>query len=335
MLSRHGLAESDCGDYDYLHDMGPRTWGGSVLYGLEQGNRFGIMGSSDQHAGYPGSYGDGRIAVLAPSLDRDALWEAMRSRRVYCATGDRIVLDLTVNGEPMGGVTTGRRREICLCVEGWNFIDYVEVVRNGRTLARFEGPPSLRYASDGAAVDARVKLEFGWNREEEPVRWDGEVSVDSGTINGVQSCFRGLPYTSPQPGVPERPTMVNRLLSSTCRSIGLEMYSVTNPNTLTPAMQGVILDVTMPRNGRITAAFNGRTFSHSLDELLEGSRSHFMRGWLSEAIRFNRAAVPEAFCLETTLRDDAPERETDYYYLRVRQRDGQWAWSSPVWVEKA
>ena len=33
--------------------------------------------------------------------------------------------------------------------------------------------------------------------------------------------------------------------------------------------------------------------------------------------------------------DEVAERDTDYYYARVRQRDGQWAWTSPIWVEKA
>ena len=77
MYSRHGLAESDQGDYPYLHDMGPRQWEGTIQYGLELGNKFGIMASTDQHSGYPGSYGDGRIGVLAPSLTRDAIWEAL------------------------------------------------------------------------------------------------------------------------------------------------------------------------------------------------------------------------------------------------------------------
>ncbi len=27
-------------------------------------------------------------------------------------------------------------------------------------------------------------------------------------------------------------------------------------------------------------------------------------------------------------------RDTDYYYARVRQHDGEWAWSSPVWVSE-
>ena len=55
--------------------MGPRHWEGTIQYGLEQGHKFGIMGSTDQHSGYPGSYGDGRIGVLAPSLTRDAIWD--------------------------------------------------------------------------------------------------------------------------------------------------------------------------------------------------------------------------------------------------------------------
>ena len=59
-----------------------------------------------------------------------------------------------------------------------------------------------------------------------------------------------------------------------------------------------------------------------------------MRGWLSEAIRFNRAAPESAFMSGVFFTDDKAERDTDYYYVRVRQRDGQWAWSSPIWVER-
>ena len=112
------------------------------------------------------------------------------------------------------------------------------------------------------------------------------------------------------------------------------MYSSKNPNTTTPAMQAVILDVTMPKDGMITAEFNGKKFEHSLGELLEGSRSHFMIGWLSEAILFNRAMPESCFMVEHYMEDTEPERDTDYYYIRVRQRDQQWAWSSPIWVER-
>ncbi len=32
--------------------------------------------------------------------------------------------------------------------------------------------------------------------------------------------------------------------------------------------------------------------------------------------------------------DEGAARETDYYYPRVRQHDGEWAWGSPVWVNR-
>ena len=59
-----------------------------------------------------------------------------------------------------------------------------------------------------------------------------------------------------------------------------------------------------------------------------------MRGWLSEAVLFNRAAPENAFMIEHVMSDNRPARDTDYYYVRVRQRDGQWAFSTPIWVER-
>ena len=103
---------------------------------------------------------------------------------------------------------------------------------------------------------------------------------------------------------------------------------------MTPAMQGIILDLEMPTDGTISAEFNGKEFKYTLKELLEGSKAHFMRGWLSEAIQFSRAYPQEAFSICTFMTDNEQARDTDYYYVRVRQRDGQWGWSSPIWVEK-
>ena len=90
----------------------------------------------------------------------------------------------------------------------------------------------------------------------------------------------------------------------------------------------------MPVGGKSVAEVNGQKFSYTLEELLEGSKAHFMRGWLSEAVQFHRAAPETTFAVGEVLTDNAPEKATDYYYVRVRQRNGQWAWSSPIWVEK-
>lgn len=337
MFSRHGLAESDLGDYPYLHDMGPRRWEGTIQYGLGLGHKFGIIGSTDQHAGYPGSYGDGRVGVLSNSLSRDNIWNSLENRRVCCVTGDKIKVNFRINDAYMGDIIKAKSRKIYVHVEAGNAIDYIDVVKNGKTVGRISGLliPTIPAEEE---IRAKVKIEFGWNRFDEPVRWDGQIRIDKGVINGVETCFRGAAYTSPQKDKNGHSdlhvTKVNRLLSKTQTSVDLEMYSVKNPNVLTPATQAVILDVSMPKSGIITTDFNGNKFEHSLGTLLNGTQACFMNGWLSEAIQFHRAIPEQGFTVEHFMTDNEQENETDYYYVRVRQRDNQWAWTSPIWVER-
>lgn len=82
--------------------------------------RLGIMASSDDHFGNPGhgylkpSYdwehqeiGMAALAVRAPEQTRRAIFHALYDRHVYATSGDRILLDFTADGRPMG-------TEICL-----------------------------------------------------------------------------------------------------------------------------------------------------------------------------------------------------------------------------
>lgn len=332
MYSRHGLAEGDMGDYPYLHDMGPRNWEGSILYGLKQGHKFGLIGSTDQHSGYPGSYGDGRVGVLANDLSRDAVWDALKSRHCCCATGDNIAVDFRINDALMGEVTSGGNRRIYVNVKAQSCIDYVDIIKNGRLIARLNGPHIPVYETKDL-IRCKIKMEYGWNREEKYVNWAGKVIIDKGRILSVTPCFRGAAFTSPQEGETEFHTHVNRIRSVTDNSAELELYTSKNPNTTTPSTQAVILDVEMPIDGNIISDFNGRRFSHTLAELLEGGRSHFMNGWLSEAVLFNRAMPESCWSVEHWMEDKKKENDSDWYYVRVRQKDGQWLWTSPIWVE--
>jgi len=70
-----------------------------------------------------------------------------------------------------------------------------------------------------------------------------------------------------------------------------------------------------------------------LAELLHEGRCHYLRGWLSEAIRIGRL-VPVTECNLTAEFTDLPEHEIDCYRLRVAQLNGQWAWLTPIWAER-
>ena len=69
---------------------------------LEKGYQVGFTAGSDDHKGRPGAappgsgsfgvYG-GLTCIYASELTREGLWEALKARRCYGTTGQRILLD--------------------------------------------------------------------------------------------------------------------------------------------------------------------------------------------------------------------------------------------------
>ena len=110
VCSKHGCAMSETAPYPYYHDMGPRDSRNTVYAGLRRAAQFCFLGSTDHHAGFPGSYGDGLTAVLAKEKSREAIWEALLSGRAYAVTGDRIECDFTVNGQGLGETVRGAKK---------------------------------------------------------------------------------------------------------------------------------------------------------------------------------------------------------------------------------
>ncbi|UCH62083.1 MAG: DUF3604 domain-containing protein [Fidelibacterota bacterium] len=71
--------------------------------------RLGVIGSSDEHSSQAGRRHGGIAAVWAEELTREAIFDALRNRRCYATTGERILVDFSVAGVPMGGV--GQRKK--------------------------------------------------------------------------------------------------------------------------------------------------------------------------------------------------------------------------------
>jgi len=82
---------------------------------LRLGYRLGTTAGSDTHSARPGlsdwtrvcrTYLGGLTAVFAPELTRESVWQALYERRCYATTGNRSLLEFTVNGSPMGSEVT-------------------------------------------------------------------------------------------------------------------------------------------------------------------------------------------------------------------------------------
>lgn len=115
---------------------------------LARGMRFGFMAGTDTHATMPSGGGEepghidrlpGFTAAIAPALGRKQVFDALRGRRCYAASGGRIYLDAQLDGEPFGAVVPfvpqRPRRLRATAAAPWD-IASVEVVRNGAVVYR-------------------------------------------------------------------------------------------------------------------------------------------------------------------------------------------------------
>ena len=91
------------------------------------------------------------------------------------------------------------------------------------------------------------------------------------------------------------------------------------------------IEVEMPRGGKVFAVMNGIRAEHSLSDLMHGARSGSLDHTDAPSWRFNRAPKPEELNWSFSF-DDEGEIEDGFYYVRVRQTNDQWAWSSPVFL---
>ncbi|MBT3268573.1 DUF3604 domain-containing protein [Candidatus Poribacteria bacterium] len=333
MMSMHGCAESDESPKPYLHTMGPSDVTSTMHYGLAQGHVFGVVGSTDHHSAHPGSYGHGRMGVWAEDLTREAIWDAIHARRTYALTGDRIALDFTLNGHAMGSVIEDGdpSRHLSVTVEGGAAIHEVDVLRNGRLVHRHSPLPFADPPPNDPAR-AKILLALGWGERGSTTHWDARFGIEDGRVLDVEPRFRGTEVVAPQDEEPDA------YAYSTCERTSptearIRTRTDANPTTSTPGMQALSLEVEMPRAARVYADLGVKRVSYTLAELTEGSRSGYVGGFVTPAYRFARAALRNEYSTEfefVDVRDDATTR--DWYTVRVCQTNGQWAWSSPIWI---
>lgn len=325
IVSMHGVAESDDAPYPYLHTMGPRDGRSTMQHGLRLGKVFGVIGSTDHHAAHPGSYGWGRAAVWAEELTREAIWEALTRRRTYALTGDRITLAFAVNGHPMGsvlGVTLERHLDVA--VDAGDAIDYVDVVHNGRLLHRWT-PASVK----PTAGPYRVVLELGWGDRATPVEWQVDLGVENGRLLEVEPRLRGRDVVSPREE--NAAGLVPSVWARRNGRVVLRTMTWGNPNPLTPGTQAISLVIDGDVSTRITGYINDHVVDVPLAVLRQGARTWYLGGFRTPAYRFGRAVGREASAGAFSLEHHGAGSR-DWYYVRVRQTNHQWAWSSPIWV---
>lgn len=307
---------------------------------LALGHRVGVVCGSDDHKGRPGATtpGDslfgaigGLTCLLLPALTREAVFEALRQRKHYGTTGNRLHLDVRAEfardvtiyaTDPALGpaVTRGSRRALMGDIVG-NAADgslHVDVLGSApvERVTVFDGatPVAVYRPFDAGALGRRIRVL--WEGAEyrgrgRMVTWDGELTVAGNRILRAEP----INFLNPDKGIRVE------------RGQAVAWRSVTTGN-----FAGVDLWLAERDIGNIQIATAASSAALQIGDLgLEDATIE--AGGLGKRIRaFRLPDETHATQFNFTHRFASPQGRERALYVRVTQEDGHQAWSSPIYL---
>jgi Protein of unknown function (DUF3604) len=290
---------------------------------IKQGYKVGVVANSDGHKGRPGAshpgastfgaYG-GLTCVLAESLTREAVFDAIKARRCYGVTAaQRIHVELAVNGLPMGAA--GRAQgpvKISGRVVGTGPIERIDIFR-GLDHIRMASP----YGADSFEGSSRYRIAWAGSRvrgRDRLTTWDGHLELSPGRIVDAAT----FAMENPEKGIRERS---DRRVSWVSNTTGDD--------------DGIDVTIEAPADAVFRFHSPVLQFQVTLAELADGRTRNFPAGGVDLRAFARRLAVRgQTNELTFDHTDSAPALGRCYpYWIRVTQEDGAQAWTSPVYLD--
>jgi len=332
IYSEWGNAEHDRAPFGYIrHTEGGRWTRNTLQHYLAKGHRFGVIASTDDHLGYPGGYREGLAAVKAAALTRDAIFEALRTRRTYAVTGDRILLDFFLNGRVMGEeIPAVKSRVLKIEVAGWDQIDRVEILKNNRVVHR-EFPMDRIPTAGAWRKPVLIRFEYGWGpwpalSMTRIADWAVRFELEGGRLEDVHPCFLPGPLDEKRR---------DRVVERTDHALRLESFTALRQQVDDVSQKAVVLKVSggPETKLRINVESPGKCeLVQSLAQLSESGEMLFTGDFPKESAMVHRLVFADHYLSDFEIRDRGEGGGPDFYYARVVQANGQLAWSGPIWV---
>ena len=111
----------------------------------------------------------------------------------------------------------------------------------------------------------------------------------------------------------------------TCDTVG-------NQSTLHPCTSAVIVTVEGDLNTKVTVQMNEQSYQATIGELLQYVYTSHMKYYHSQAFKIHKALPESRYIFNIDMEDQLPEKDEDIYRVEVSQKNGQWAYSSPIFV---
>ncbi|WP_202906850.1 DUF3604 domain-containing protein [Abyssisolibacter fermentans] len=355
IYSSHGSSESDVTSVHmarHIH-MGPRTSGCTVEDGLNKNNIFGIIASGDNHSA-PAVYGHGLMACLSEQCTKEAIWDAFLNRRVYGVTGDRIKLDFKINDYVMGSVIenvdSSEKLEAVVNAEGSHAIDRIELLRNNVLLHVYTHSGKWEEKELKENVRFKFKVEFGWGPDRrvyediEKKIWQASLKVD-GKILSIEKCFTNFGQE------------INNVEDDRCDFTLTTYKSSATGKWMGPSPvenEALIFEVEAPLESIMNLKVDGKIYDLVVREVIEGSQLFHLRDDIEQltkerwgftsyyrddpfwhnAYKFKvyQGIVEDGYRASFKYEIGAKKTDCDNYRVRVYEKNGHMAWSSPIFI---
>ncbi len=290
---------------------------------LKKGLKLGIIAASDDHTCRPGlSYPTrvtsrgfvsfdvvgGYTGVYARELTREALWEAFKNRHCYGTTGERIILDVRCGDKMMGDAfSVNGTPKIDIYAAGTCEISEIEIKRNVETV--------YLYSDEFPRKENTIKLQWSGVRiksRSKKTLWDGTLTVENGRIISV----RQYAFNQPDEGVTQISNQIIKWKSSTSGDI-----------------DGIEVELDYDENTRLTFSSGPISFTTRISEIKRG-RVVKNAGGINQKVEilFSRKGIHKK--AELSFEDKNIKDGLNAYWVKVIQKDGHMAWSSPMYITK-
>ena len=218
------------------------------------------------------------------------------------------------------------------------------MIKNNALLESFLEPGASSGSPKGR-IRLRFMVEWGWDRSAQ-LDWQGGIRVVGGSILQAVPCFRGNLASRLGRGITHLSGPECRWRSTTPR--------VEVGRCFREFADAMAVEVECDREAKLHFAFAcaklKREWTMTPEQVLQGSTvtymehipatndgSHWHQMDSVAKVRVHQGWPTERLTLNLT-HEDEPARssanQTDCYYVRVLQRNGQRAWSSPIWVSR-
>jgi hypothetical protein len=326
---------------------------------LKRGYQVGMVGAGDDHLAHPGYAGlwnqplgmlqpSGMAAVLASEKTSNAIFDHMRERHVYATNGERIIIKATVNNRMMGErADFSPRRVVKSHVIGTAPIETVQVIKNGKVVKEVDLVTET--GTLPKLGKTRVQISFfspsdppeGTRRPRATRAWEGEIRVEGARlVSAMAPDFRNPRQQWLKPDLSANKAAYRTISHGFVTSVILELENATAGTQVTvttlPSVEteGVGASVLIAEKSVRPA----ETVTISLGDLAGGKgRGKFERQFdlgkgIVDRLAINRLKEADTLVYDLEYVENDATGVGDYYYVRVDQRNGGLAWTSPVWI---